>query len=188
MDARATLIKLVRSGALPDPDYILNHVVNRIPLAGARMRLYGALGVQFDEISSAHISLGVEMWLGGRLAMGARSTIGQRSYIDARGSIRLDADVSIAREVAVLTATHVPDDASFAARLAPVHLHRRCWIGMRALVMPGITVGEGAIIGAGAVVTSDVDPYTIVGGVPAKILRRRREPMSYQLDWRPSWY
>jgi putative colanic acid biosynthesis acetyltransferase WcaF len=178
----------MRSGVLPDPDYVFNHVVNRIPLAGPRMRLYAALGVQFDQVSSAHISLGVEMWLGGRLAMGARSTIGQRSYIDARGGIRIDADVSIAREVAVLTATHIPDDRDFAARVSPVRLHEHCWIGMRALLMPGVTVGAGAIVGAGAVVTADVDPYTIVGGVPAKILRKRSEPMSYELDWRPSWY
>ncbi len=182
------LINLMRSGVVPDPDYIFNHVVNRIPLAGPRMRLYAALGVQFDEISSTHISLGVDMWLGGRLAMGARSTIGQRCYIDARGGIRIDSDVSIAREAALLTATHVPDHQAFAGRVLPVHLHQRCWIGLRALVMPGITIGEGAIVGAGAVVTTDVDPYTIVGGVPAKVLRKRREPMAYELDWRPSWY
>jgi acetyltransferase-like isoleucine patch superfamily enzyme len=182
------LIKLMRAGVVPDPDYIFNHVVNRIPLAGARMRLYAALGVQFDEISSTHIALGVDMWLGGRLAMGARSTIGQRCYIDARGGIRIDSDVSIAREAALLTATHVPDHPDFAGRVLRVHLHQRCWIGLRALVLPGISIGEGAIVGAGAVVTADVDPYTIVGGVPAKVLRKRREPMSYELDWRPSWY
>jgi acetyltransferase-like isoleucine patch superfamily enzyme len=178
----------MRSGVLPDPDYVFNHVVNRIPLAGARMGLYAALGVQFDDVSSAHISLGVDMWLGGRLAMGARSTIGQRCYIDARGGIRIDSDVSIAREVALLTATHIPDDQNFAGRVLPVHLNQRCWIGLRALVMPGVSIGEGAIVGAGAVVTTDVEPYTIVGGVPAKVLRRRSEPMSYELGWRPSWY
>ena len=188
MDVRPTLIKLTRSGILPDPDYVFNHVVNRIPLTGARMRMYAALGVRFDDVSSTNISLGTEMWLGGRLAMGARSTIGQRCYIDARGSIRIDSDVSIAREVALLTATHIPDEPNFAGNVLPVHLHQRCWIGLRALVMPGVDVGEGAIVGAGALVTRDVDPYTIVGGVPAKVLRKRREPMSYELDWRPSWY
>jgi acetyltransferase-like isoleucine patch superfamily enzyme len=182
------LIRLVRSGVLPDPDYFLNHVVNRIPLAGARMRLYAALGVQFDDVSSTNISLGVDMWLGTRLTMGARSTIGQRCYIDARGGIRIDSNVSVAREAALLTATHIPDAPNFAGRVLPIHLHQRCWIGLRALVMPGVNIGEGAIVGAGALVTSDVDPYTIVSGVPAKVLRKRRGPMSYELGWRPSWY
>jgi putative colanic acid biosynthesis acetyltransferase WcaF len=182
------LVGLVRSGVLPDLDYVLNHVVNRIPLASPRMRAYAMLGVRFDEISTAQISLGVEMWMGQRLAIGARSSIGQRCYIDARGGVRVDSDVSISREAALLTATHIPDDPDYAAELAPVHLERRCWIGMRSLVMPGVNVGEGAVVAAGALVTSDVERYTIVAGVPAKVLRTRREPMAYRLDWRPSWH
>lgn len=188
MTGRDTLIKLARSGAVPDPDYLLNHLVNRIPLVGLRMRAYAALGVSFDEISSTQISLGVDVWIGHRLAMGARSTIGQDCYIDARGGIRVDCDVSISREAALLTATHIPDDPDFTARLAPIHLEHHSWIGMRALVLPGVHVGEGAIVGAGAVVTSDVEPYTIVGGTPARFLRRRDEPMAYRLDWRPGWH
>jgi acetyltransferase-like isoleucine patch superfamily enzyme len=166
----------------------MNHVVNRIPLVGPRMRAYAALGVKFDEISTAHIALGVEVWIGHRLRMGARSTLGQRCYIDARGGIRVDTDVSVGREAAVLTATHIPDDPQFGTVLAPVHLERHCWIGVRALVLPGVRVGEGAVVGAGAVVTSDVAPYTIVAGVPATVIRERRGPVDYELDWRPSWH
>jgi acetyltransferase-like isoleucine patch superfamily enzyme len=188
MAERTILSSLLRWGVLVDPDYPLNHLVNRIPLAGARMRSYALLGVKFDEISSAHISLGVEMWAGRRLSMGARSTIGQRCYLDARAGIRVDSDVSMSREAAILTATHMPDDPEFAARLAPVHLGRRCWIGMRALVLPGVSIGEGAVVGAGSIVTTDVEPYTIVAGAPAVALRKRREPLRYRLDWRPSWY
>ncbi len=178
----------MRSGAIPDPDYVLNHVVNRIPLVSARMRAYAALGVKFDEISSAQIALGVEMWIGHRLTIGARSTIGQHCYLDARSGIRVESDVSVSREAALLTATHKPNDPEFAAELAPVHLERRCWVGMRALIMPGVRVGEGAVVAAGAVVTGDVEPYAIVAGVPARPLSKRREPMSYRLDWRPSWH
>jgi maltose O-acetyltransferase len=179
---------LIRSGAIPDPDYVLNHLVNRIPLVGVRMRGYAAVGVQFDEVTSTNISLGVEIWNGRGLTVGRRSTIGQHCYIDARAGIRVDSDVSISREVAVLTATHIPDDPQFAADVAPVHLEQHCFIGMRACVLPGVRIGEGAVVGAGAVVTTDVEPYTIVGGIPAKVLRKRHGPMSYKLDFRPSWY
>lgn len=188
MSGGTILVNLIRSGVIPEPDYALNHVVNRIPLVGVRMRAYAAMGLEFDEVSTANISLGVEMWTGWRLRMGARSTIGQRCYIDARGGIRLDSDVSVSREACLLTATHMPDDPDFAGALAPIHLERRSWIGVRALLLPGVRVGEGAVVAAGAVVTSDVEPYTIVAGTPAKTLRKRREPMTYELDWRPSWY
>jgi acetyltransferase-like isoleucine patch superfamily enzyme len=188
MAAESMLLRFARSGAIPDPDYVLNHVVNRIPLVTPRLLAYAALGVKFEELSSAQISLGVEMWVGRRLTMGARSTIGQRCYIDARAGISVDRDVSISREAALLTATHLPDDPDFKATLAPIHLESHSWIGMRALIMPGVCVGEGAVVAAGALVTSDVEPYTIVAGVPARARRQRARPMRYELSWRPSWY
>ena len=50
-----------------------------------------------------------------------------------------------------------------------------CWIGRRVIIMPGVRVGRGSVIGAGAVVTKDVPPYSVVGGVPAKVIKRREE-------------
>jgi acetyltransferase-like isoleucine patch superfamily enzyme len=120
--------------------------------------------------------------------MGRGSTIGQRCYIDARAGVRVEADASISREVCVLTAAHEPDSPDFGASLAPVRFERRCWIATRAVVLPGVCIGEGAVVAAGAVVTRDVEPYTIVGGVPAKLLGKRRGPLSYELDFRPNWY
>jgi putative colanic acid biosynthesis acetyltransferase WcaF len=185
---RRLIMRLMVSGTLPDPDYVLNHVVNRIPLVGARMRAYAALGVQFDDLDRTNISLGVEMWAGGNLSIGRGSTIGQRCYIDARGGIRVEPDVSISREVCVLTAEHEPDSPDFEAALAPVRFGRRSWIATRAVVLPGVCIGEAAVVAAGAVVTGDVDPYTVVGGIPARVLGKRREPLSYELDFRPNWY
>lgn len=71
-----------------------------------------------------------------------------------------------------------PDDDSFFdwRRSTPVALGHDVWIGHGAVVMPGVTVGSGAIVGTGAVVTRDVEPYTIVGGVPAAVIRRRVSP------------
>ncbi|CAI0736427.1 CatB-related O-acetyltransferase [Serratia quinivorans] len=53
-----------------------------------------------------------------------------------------------------------------------------CWIGMRAMLLPGVTVGEGAIVAAGSIVTADVEPYTIVGGNPARPIKRRFSPQT----------
>lgn len=55
----------------------------------------------------------------------------------------------------------------------PVHINNDVWIGLRSIILDGVTIGDGAIIAAGSVVTKDVDPYSIVGGVPAKLIRER---------------
>jgi acetyltransferase-like isoleucine patch superfamily enzyme len=172
----------------PDRDYAFNHVVNRIPMVGLRLRAYAALGVAFDDRASAMIALGVRMWAGRNLAMGPRATINQECYIDARGGVRIDADASISREVCVLTAAHDLEDPRFGAPARPVHIEHHAWLGARAMVLPGVRIGEGAVVAAGAVVTRDVEPYTVVAGVPAKVIRTRPRPMAYELDWRPGWH
>jgi len=58
----------------------------------------------------------------------------------------------------------------------PVHIKEGAWIGARAVILPGVTIGKCSVIAAGAVVTKDVEPYTVVGGVPAKIIKKLEEP------------
>ena len=53
-----------------------------------------------------------------------------------------------------------------------VHIHRKAFVGIGAIILPGVTIGEGSVVAAGAVVVQSVEPHTIVGGVPAKLLRR----------------
>ena len=86
----------------------------------------------------------------------------------------------LAPEVAVVGADHDYTAADtpiiWAGRpkeIRPTRIGRDCWIGMRAVVMSGVTIGDGAIVAACAVVTKDVAPYDIVGGVPARPLKRR---------------
>ncbi len=55
------------------------------------------------------------------------------------------------------------------------------------MVVGSVTIGEGAVVAAGAVVTKDVDPYMIVGGVPARPIRERARDLTYELSWRPDW-
>ena len=81
--------------------------------------------------------------------------------------------VLIGHNVVLATLNHMMDPKERAGMTyAPIHIGKNVWIGANATVLPGVTIGDGAIVAAGAVVTKDVAPNTIVGGVPAKFIKR----------------
>lgn len=103
-------------------------------------------------------------------------TIGKNVYINnnflamARGGIVIEDDVQIAANVQVITNNHDPYERAILT-CSPVTIKKGAWIGAGASVMPGVTVGEYAIVGASAVVTKDVPDYAVVVGNPAKVIK-----------------
>lgn len=92
-------------------------------------------------------------------------------------------NVSIAGEVRIYTMEHDIDDPYFAEISAPVVIEDYVVIGTRVTILPGVTIGKGAVIATGAVVTKDVEPFAVVGGVPAKEIRKRSEDLRYTLKF-----
>lgn len=90
-------------------------------------------------------------------------------------------DISIGPEAAVLTLSHDPQSAQFSDKGGAVEIGDRAWIAFRAIILPGVTIGEGAVVAAGSVVTKDVPPFTIVAGVPAKEIGKRNADLNYSL-------
>jgi maltose O-acetyltransferase len=85
--------------------------------------------------------------------------------------------------VAILTAQHRIDSPDFALVTKPVVIGDNVWIGMRATILPGTTIGRGAVVAAGAVVTGSIPPLTVVAGVPARpIGGRAADAAAYVLD------
>jgi acetyltransferase-like isoleucine patch superfamily enzyme len=117
-------------------------------------------------------------------SIGTNSVINGKCRMDNKSSITIGNNVSISQEVMVLSADHDPDSPVFASRDLPVVINDYVFIGSRAIILPGVTIGEGAVIAAGAVVNKDVEPYTVVGGVPAKFIKARERGLSYQLSYR----
>lgn len=171
----------------PPPDYLLNHVVSRVPLVGPRMRLYELFGVTFDDVRTTTIMLGVELAAAQRLTMGADSIIGPGCLIDCRGGVSIGRSVNISSRTRFMGAKHEIDDPGFVAAFEPIVIGDRVWIALGATVLGGVTIGEGAVVAGGAVVTRDVEPYTVVGGVPARALRERSPDLDYTLGYRPNW-
>ena len=114
----------------------------------------------------------------GRCVIGDHAWIGPQSYFDARDLV-IEESVGWGPGAKVLGSTHtgVPTDVPIIETnltIRPVRIAAWSDIGVNAVVLPGVTVGKGAIVGAGAVVAEDVEPFTIVAGVPARLLRRRQ--------------
>lgn len=89
----------------------------------------------------------------------------------AAGGITIDDDAQIAANVQLISNNHDLDNR-MVITCKPVHICRRAWIGAGASILPGVTIGENSVVGAGSVVTKDVPADTIVAGNPARIIRK----------------
>ena len=87
--------------------------------------------------------------------------------------ITIGMKVAISREAFICTASHDITKPNRPLITAPITICDGVWIGARAIILPGVTIGEGAVVAAGAVVTKDVEPWSVVGGNPAKFIKKR---------------
>lgn len=111
-----------------------------------------------------------------------KSTIGDKTVLDARNGIDIGDYVNLSSEVQIWTEQHSHIDPWFRCignSSYGVKIDNRVWIGPRVIVLHSVHIGEGAVVAAGSVVTKDVEPYTIVGGIPAKKIGERSRDLRY---------
>ena len=141
-----------------------------------------------------HISKGASIHMGCRLyhpwniSIGPHSVVNPSCILDGRAGLSIGRNVSISEQCIVLSLEHDPDSSSFESRGCKTTIEDDVWIGMRAIVLPGIRVGCGAVVGAGSVVTKDVAPFDVVCGNPARVIKQRSRDLSYQLQYRKLFY
>jgi acetyltransferase-like isoleucine patch superfamily enzyme len=134
----------------------------------------------------ANVQMHCRILRGNGILIGPRSVINHGCLLDGRlHPIRIGADVSIGPEAALLTLGHDPQSPTFENRGGAISVGDRAWIGCRALILPGVCIGEGSIVGAGAVVSKDVEPFTIVAGNPARPIGTRTTNLTYELTYDP---
>ena len=107
------------------------------------------------------------------LEVGDLSSIGDNSWVYALDKITIGEKTCIGEYVKLLTGYHDIATWNFAFRTKPITIGSCVWIATGATVLPGVTIGDGAVVAAGAVVTKDVEPWTVVGGNPAKFIKKR---------------
>lgn len=183
-DGLLALYDRFRSGG-SEMDLLLRRAIWR---AGAREVGHGlhvGAGVTFRHLETFEIGSGVFVGdssclqgrVGGTFVIGDRAWIGPQSYLDARDLVIGD-HVGLGPGARVLGSTHVglPVDVPIIQtdlEIRPVRIGAWADIGVNAVILPGVTVGEGSIVGAGAVVVDDVPAFAVVAGVPARFLRWR---------------
>ena len=108
-----------------------------------------------------------------RLSIGERSSIGDNAWVYALDKVSIGRNVCVGEDVRLITGSHDIASPHFDLKTKPILIGDNVWVATGAIVLPGVTIGEGAVIAAGAVVTKDVSPWTVVGGNPAKFIKKR---------------
>lgn len=174
-----TLVKLLGASLF----YLYNAILSHLPSYALRKAfLAGVLGIPVGRRSSVHMGC---FFTGRKITIGEYTAINRRCYLDGRAGIAIGNRVSISPEVYIMSLTHDAQDPRFPAKGKPVTIGDYVWIGARAMIMPGVTLGTGCVVGAGSVVTKDVPPYQIVAGVPAAKIGERVQNLDYTVEYFP---
>jgi acetyltransferase-like isoleucine patch superfamily enzyme len=196
-----TLLRFMRRNRMLTPTYA--RLVARLWLKklrlGRRLRLDGLAFVGprcvIQVKSGGAVALGRWSWLGhgcklrcheGIISIGAKTVLGQECTISAYQHVSIGRECVIADRVMMIDFDHGMVEVERPVRLQGIYkrdvrVGHNVWIGYGACILRGVTVGDNAVIGTNAVVTKDVPPNAIVGGVPAEVLRMREEPKT--LRW-----
>ena len=123
-----------------------------------------------------------------KIHIGANSIIGEDCELDGREGIFIGENVNLSSYVRIWTGQHSVNSPDFSYVGASVHIHDRAWVSSNTIILPGCKVGNGAVIAAGAVLTKDIPDFSIVGGIPAKVIGTRNRDLFYSFTGAHEWF
>jgi maltose O-acetyltransferase len=146
--------------------------VSHVPSHLFRKFIYRLSGIKIGKGSTVH------MWANffepSGISIGEDTIIGDHAFLDGRAPLSIGNHTDIASSVMIYNSEHDLESEDFSAKSAEVEIGDYVFIGPRATILPGVKIGKGSVVAAGAVVTKDVPEFTIVGGVPAKEIGERK--------------
>lgn len=164
-------------------DYFSNYWINKIPFYFIRHFYYKkVMGITIGKGSSIHLRC---FLYGANILIGENSTINRNCYLDGRGRLVIGNNVSVSPDVQLITEDHDYNSSGFTGRSRDVIIDDYVWIGTKAMILPGVHIGKGAVICAGAIVTKSVGEYDVVAGIPAVKIKERNRNLNYNPSWMP---
>lgn len=132
-----------------------------------------------DNVYIGHYTI-LKGYYRNKMIIGSGTWIGQQCFLHSAGGLIIGRNVGIGPGVKIITSYHAEEGINIPIlhsriEFAPVVIEDDCDLGVGAIILPGVTIGRGAQVGAGAVVTRSVEPYAVVAGVPARVLRMRNQ-------------
>lgn len=152
---------------------LLNLISCTIPFHSVRKLAYRLAGIKIGK--NSYIHMGTRFYLPINITIGNGTVIGDHCFLDGRAKLEIGNNVDIASQVLIYNSEHDVQSEGFDPVEEPVEIGDYVFIGPRAIILPGVKIGKGAIVAAGAVVTTDVKPFEIAGGVPAKVIGERKD-------------
>jgi acetyltransferase-like isoleucine patch superfamily enzyme len=160
--------------------YLVHAISLHLPFWSVRKGVFRFAGVSMGKGSTIH--MGCRFFNPTRVKIGKDTFVGDNAFLDGRAGLTIGDHVDIASGVMIYNSEHDIESSEFAARNEPVSIGDYVFIGPRSIILPGVKIGKGAIVAAGAVVTKNVEDFAIVGGVPAKkIGERKNKDLHYVL-------
>lgn len=153
----------------------VSHGYRHLGRASSRVRAFLCRRLMDGAGPGINVEHGAEFGSGRGVVLRERACLGVRAQVLGEGGLEIGRDVMMGPDVTIVTQDHraTPDGRFEGYERARVVLEDDAWIGARAVILKGVTVGRSAIVAAGAVVSRDVPPFSIVGGVPARVLKMR---------------
>lgn len=147
-------------------------LVALVPLHWFRRLFFRLAGVKIGPGSTIHV--GAKFYAPRGVSIGKGTLVGDHAVLDGRAKLTIGHHVDIASQVMIYNSEHDLNSEDFQPVDAAVSIGDYVFIGPRAIILPGVSIGRGAVVAAGAVVTKDVSERAIVGGVPAKVIGERQ--------------
>lgn len=160
---------------------LFNIIYNYIPFIFVKNFIFKTAGNKIGNKSFIHPK--TRFFCFGRITIGNNVTINFGSLLDARCGINIGNNVMIAHNAKIYTLGHDYNSPKLDATGSKVTIEDNVCVFSNVMIMPGVTIEEGAVILPGSVVTKNVSNYTVVGGVPAKELKKREKNIDYQIDY-----